>query len=163
MAWGVELRGNGQRIGWTPDAYLDSLEDKLRAALDKAAAAVIRWPSDAARRHDHMQATLQSVARRHARGHRLRPERIDSGPWFEEYGVVTYIGQGIARVHGLPNVKSEELVRFEGGLLGMTLNLDPDDIGVVLLDDASASNPAARSAGPIASWIRPSARSCWDA
>ena len=59
------------------------------------------------------------------------------GPWFEEYGVVTYIGQGIARVHGLPNVKSEELVRFEGGLLGMTLNLDPGDIGVVLLDDAS--------------------------
>jgi F-type H+-transporting ATPase subunit b len=39
MAWGVELRGNGQRIGWTPDAYLDSLEDKLRVALDKAAAA----------------------------------------------------------------------------------------------------------------------------
>ena len=38
MAWGVELRGSGQRIGWTPDAYLDSLEDKLRAALDKAAA-----------------------------------------------------------------------------------------------------------------------------
>jgi F-type H+-transporting ATPase subunit alpha len=60
-----------------------------------------------------------------------------AGPWFEEYGVVTYIGQGIARVHGLPNVKSEELVRFQGGLLGMTLNLDPGDIGVVLLDDAS--------------------------
>ena len=39
MAWGVELRANGQRIGWTPDAYLDSLEDKLRGALDKAAAA----------------------------------------------------------------------------------------------------------------------------
>lgn len=39
MAWGVELRGNGQRIGWTPDTYLDSLEDKLRTALDKAAAA----------------------------------------------------------------------------------------------------------------------------
>jgi F-type H+-transporting ATPase subunit b len=38
MAWGVELRGNGQRIGWTPDSYLDSLEDKLRAALDRAAA-----------------------------------------------------------------------------------------------------------------------------
>lgn len=39
MAWGVELRCNGQRIGWTPDAYLDSLEDKLRTALDSAAAA----------------------------------------------------------------------------------------------------------------------------
>jgi F-type H+/Na+-transporting ATPase subunit alpha len=60
-----------------------------------------------------------------------------AGPWFEEYGVVTYIGQGIARVRGLPNVKSEELVRFEGGLLGVTLNLDPGDIGVVLLDDSA--------------------------
>ena len=60
-----------------------------------------------------------------------------AGPWIEEYGVVSYIGQGIARVHGLPHVKSEELVRFEGGLLGMTLNLDPGDIGVVLLDDDS--------------------------
>jgi F-type H+-transporting ATPase subunit alpha len=59
-------------------------------------------------------------------------------PWLEEYGVVTYLGQGIARVRGLPNVKSEELVRFDGGSLGMTLNLDPGDIGVVLLDDASS-------------------------
>lgn len=61
--------------------------------------------------------------------------QIAAGPWVEEYGVVTYIGQGIARVRGLPNVRSEELVQFEGGLLGMTLNLDPGDIGVVLLDD----------------------------
>jgi len=59
------------------------------------------------------------------------------GPWFEEYGVVTYFGQGIARVSGLPNVRSEELVRFADGSLGMTLNLDPEDIGVVLLDDAA--------------------------
>ena len=39
-------------------------------------------------------------------------------PSLEEYGVVTYIGQGIARVQGLPNVQSEELVRFEGDRLG---------------------------------------------
>jgi len=56
----------------------------------------------------------------------------------EEYGVVTYIGQGIARVQGLPNVKSEELVRFEGNLLGMAFNLDPDEVGVILLDDGSS-------------------------
>jgi len=55
----------------------------------------------------------------------------------EEFGVVTYIGQGVARVQGLPNVKSEELVRFEGDLLGMAFNLDPDEIGVVLLDDCT--------------------------
>jgi F-type H+-transporting ATPase subunit alpha len=56
-------------------------------------------------------------------------------PSFEEFGVVTYIGPGIARVEGLPNLKSEELVRFEGNLLGMAFNLDPDDIGVILLDN----------------------------
>ncbi len=58
-------------------------------------------------------------------------------PALREYGVVTYIGRGVARVRGLPNVKSEELVRFTGGVFGMTFNLDPDDIGVILLDDAA--------------------------
>jgi F-type H+-transporting ATPase subunit b len=38
MAWGIELRGNGRRIGWTPDAWLDSVEDKLRVELERAAA-----------------------------------------------------------------------------------------------------------------------------
>jgi F-type H+-transporting ATPase subunit b len=37
IAWGIELRGNGQRIGWTPDGYLDSLEEKLKAVLDEHA------------------------------------------------------------------------------------------------------------------------------
>jgi F-type H+/Na+-transporting ATPase subunit alpha len=55
----------------------------------------------------------------------------------EEYGVVTYIGQGVARVQGLPHVKSEELVSFEGDLLGIAFNLDPNEIGVVLLDDCT--------------------------
>ena len=50
---------------------------------------------------------------------------------------MTYVGRGVARVRGLPNVQSEELVRFQGDLLGMTFNLDPDDIGVILLDDAA--------------------------
>jgi len=58
-------------------------------------------------------------------------------PTLEEFGVVTYIGQGVARVRGLPHVKSEELVRFDGDLLGMAFNLDPDEIGVVLLDDCA--------------------------
>lgn len=38
IAWGVELRGNGRRIGWTPDAWLDAVEDKLRVELERAAA-----------------------------------------------------------------------------------------------------------------------------
>ncbi len=59
-----------------------------------------------------------------------------AAPALQEYGVVTYVGAGVARVRGLPNVQSEELVRFEGDLLGMTFNLDPEEIGVILLDDA---------------------------
>jgi F-type H+/Na+-transporting ATPase subunit alpha len=55
----------------------------------------------------------------------------------EEFGTVIYIGQGIARVRGLPNVKSEELVCFENDLLGMAFNLDRDEVGVALLDECS--------------------------
>jgi F-type H+-transporting ATPase subunit alpha len=58
-------------------------------------------------------------------------------PVLEEYGVVSYIGQGVARVVGLPNAGSEELILFEGGLLGMAFNLDPEDLGVILLDDSA--------------------------
>lgn len=54
-----------------------------------------------------------------------------------EFGTVIYIGQGIARVRGLPNVKSEELVRFEGDMLGMAFNLDRDEVGIALLDECS--------------------------
>jgi F-type H+-transporting ATPase subunit alpha len=54
----------------------------------------------------------------------------------QEVGRVTYVGQGIARVAGLPHVKAEELIRFPGGLLGMTFNLDPEEVGVILLDDS---------------------------
>ncbi len=56
-------------------------------------------------------------------------------PAFEEFGVVTYIGPGVAQIQGLPNLKSEELVRFEGNLLGMAFNLDPGEAGIVLLDN----------------------------
>jgi F-type H+-transporting ATPase subunit b len=37
MAWGIELRGDGQRIGWTPDGYMDSLEEKMKSALEERA------------------------------------------------------------------------------------------------------------------------------
>ncbi len=50
-----------------------------------------------------------------------------------ETGHVTYIGQGIARVSGLPDIQLEELVRFEGGTLGMAFNLDQGEVGVILL------------------------------
>jgi F-type H+-transporting ATPase subunit alpha len=51
-----------------------------------------------------------------------------------EVGVVKYVSQGISRVEGLPRVRSEELVRFPGNLLGMVFNVDPKEVGVILLD-----------------------------
>jgi len=64
-------------------------------------------------------------------------EGFSAAPSIEEYGIVTYVGPGVARVRGLPNVRSEELVLFEGDRLGMTFNLDPEDVGVILLDEAA--------------------------
>jgi F-type H+-transporting ATPase subunit alpha len=53
-----------------------------------------------------------------------------------EVGTVKYIGQGIARLEGLPAVKSEELVRFPGNVLGMVFNVDPSEVGVILLGES---------------------------
>ena len=55
----------------------------------------------------------------------------------EEVGRVTEIGDGIARVEGLHSAMTNELLEFEGGLLGLALNLDVREIGVVLLGDGS--------------------------
>jgi F-type H+-transporting ATPase subunit alpha len=55
----------------------------------------------------------------------------------EEVGVVAETGDGIARVEGLPSAMTNELLEFEGGTLGIALNLDVREIGVVILGDAS--------------------------
>jgi F-type H+/Na+-transporting ATPase subunit alpha len=51
-----------------------------------------------------------------------------------EIGIVTALDQGVARVTGLPGVRSEELLEFRDGRLAMALDLGVDEIGVVLLD-----------------------------
>ncbi|UCH12992.1 MAG: F0F1 ATP synthase subunit alpha [Bacteroidales bacterium] len=58
---------------------------------------------------------------------------IDTRIELEEVGTVLQVGDGIARVHGLTDVKSNELVEFERGILGIVLNLEDDNVGVVLL------------------------------
>ncbi|KAM6306959.1 ATP synthase subunit alpha, mitochondrial-like [Podargus strigoides] len=62
-------------------------------------------------------------------------ERIlgaDTSAELEETGHVLSIGDGIARVYGLRNVQAEEMVEFSSGLKGMSLNLEPDNVGVVV-------------------------------
>lgn len=66
-------------------------------------------------------------------------EHVIENHWLEpevqEVGTVTYVGPGVIRVTGLSNVKSEELLRFTGGRMGMAFNLDQTEIGVILLDE----------------------------
>jgi F-type H+-transporting ATPase subunit alpha len=52
---------------------------------------------------------------------------------FEEVGTVLQVGDGIARVFGLSNVRSNEIVEFQSGVRGIVLNLEEDNVGVVLL------------------------------
>ncbi|HEY1364883.1 MAG TPA: F0F1 ATP synthase subunit alpha [Xanthobacteraceae bacterium] len=49
-----------------------------------------------------------------------------------EVGQVLSVGDGIARVYGLDNVEAGEMVEFEGGVRGMALNLETDNVGIVL-------------------------------
>ena len=53
----------------------------------------------------------------------------------EEIGRVSEAADGIARVEGLPNVMANELVRFEDGTLGLALNLELREVGVVVLGE----------------------------
>ena len=55
----------------------------------------------------------------------------------EEVGIVAEAGDGIARVEGLPSAMANELLQFEDGTLGLALNLDVREIGVVILGDFS--------------------------
>tara|TARA_B110001454_G_scaffold217698_1_gene243667 strand:+ start:1756 stop:3330 length:1575 start_codon:yes stop_codon:yes gene_type:complete len=55
----------------------------------------------------------------------------------DEVGSVLQVGDGIARVFGLSNVQYGELVEFDGGLEGIVLNLEEDNVGVVLLGAAT--------------------------
>ncbi len=52
---------------------------------------------------------------------------------YTETGVVTYIGDGIARAHGLDNAMSGELLIFENGTIGMAQNLETVDVGIIIL------------------------------
>src|SRR5258708_18241803 len=49
-----------------------------------------------------------------------------------EVGQVLSVGDGIARVYGLDNVQSGEMVEFESGVKGMALNLEADNVGIVI-------------------------------
>ncbi len=53
----------------------------------------------------------------------------------QETGIVTYVGDGIARAHGLENALSGELLDFGHGVYGMVQNLETNDVGIMILGD----------------------------
>ncbi len=55
----------------------------------------------------------------------------------EEIGVVYYVGDGVARAYGLDNVMANELVEFEGGVMGLAFNLEEDNVGLIVLGSES--------------------------
>src|SRR5476649_866168 len=60
-----------------------------------------------------------------------------------EVGEVLSVGDGIARVFGLDNVQAGEMVEFPGGIRGMALNLETDNVGVVIFGDDSGISEGA--------------------
>jgi len=54
-----------------------------------------------------------------------------------EVGEIIYVGDGVARVSGLENVMSSELVEFPNNVFGMALNLETDNVGIVLFGNSS--------------------------
>jgi F-type H+-transporting ATPase subunit alpha len=60
-------------------------------------------------------------------------EGFDASATLDEVGTVLTVGDGIARIYGLSNAQYGELVEFDGGMQGIVLNLEEDNVGVVLL------------------------------
>ena len=54
---------------------------------------------------------------------------------YADVGTVLSVGDGIARVSGLANVMATELLEFPGGVLGIALNLESEQVGVVIMGD----------------------------
>jgi len=70
-----------------------------------------------------------------------------------DIGKVLEAGDGIARLQGLANVKAQELVQFENGVIGIAFNLEKDSVGVIVMGDYSeiSEGMSARALGRIAS------------
>lgn len=93
----------------------------------------------------------------------IRPEEISTliKSQIEEYksditvsevGTVIQVSDGIARVYGLENAMSGELLEFQNGVFGLALNLEESNVGVVILDLTPKSRKAIRLSVQDVSW-----------
>jgi F-type H+-transporting ATPase subunit alpha len=91
-------------------------------------------------------AEISNILRQQLAGYRSETE-------LQEVGTVLQVGDGIARIYGLSNVQSGELIEFTSGLRGIVLNLEEDNIGAVLLGSSNdiKEGDTAKRTGKIAS------------
>ena len=80
-------------------------------------------------------------------------ENVNTKVTFDETGSVLNVGDGVAHVYGLDNVCANELVEFENGVMGVALNLEESNVGVILLNNVNSvtENMSVRRTGRIAS------------
>lgn len=81
-----------------------------------------------------LAASLESWAAEAAQ----RLGRLPADPVVERIGRITHIGDGVARITGLPDAALDELLQFSGGTMAQAVELGKDDIGCVLLDNTTA-------------------------
>ncbi len=91
-------------------------------------------------------AEISGILREQLSGFRTEAE-------LQEVGTVLQVGDGIARIYGLSNVQSGELIEFEGSVMGIVLNLEEDNVGAVLLGSSKMikEGSTAKRTGRIAS------------
>ena len=73
-----------------------------------------------------------------ARVLRQEIDNYDAAVNVAEVGSVVSVGDGIARVHGLERVMAGEMIEFPGGVMGIALNLEEDQVGAVLLGEGQS-------------------------
>ena len=95
---------------------------------------------------DIKPAEVSAILREQLSGFRSEAE-------LQEVGTVLQVGDGIARIYGLTGVQYGELIEFDGGMQGIALNLEEDDVGAVLLGKSSTvkEGDTVRRLGKIAS------------
>ena len=80
---------------------------------------------------DVKPAEVSAILREQLSGFRSETE-------LQEVGTVLQVGDGIARIYGLNGVQYGELIEFDGGLQGIALNLEEDNVGAVMLGRSSS-------------------------
>ena len=95
---------------------------------------------------DIKPAEVSAILREQLSGFRSEAE-------LQEVGTVLQVGDGIARIYGLTGVQYGELIEFDGGMQGIALNLEEDNVGAVLLGKSSSikEGDTVRRLGKIAS------------